>query len=135
MAAVWPPPGVHASFVVGYVKLDFKGPDWSWLWVLTNLLFVCVAEEALFRGFIQEQLSQIFRSQKNGSIWALRIAAILFGLAHFKGGWILVGLAIVAGVFYGLAYKETRRVEAPILTHFAFNLIHFVAFTYPALRP
>jgi membrane protease YdiL (CAAX protease family) len=42
-------------------------------------------------------------------------------------------LATVAGLFYGAAYLRTRRIEGAILTHFALNAVHFLAFTYPAL--
>jgi membrane protease YdiL (CAAX protease family) len=45
----------------------------------------------------------------------------------------LVLLATIAGLFYGAAYLRTRRIEGAILTHFALNAAHFLAFTYPAL--
>ncbi len=46
---------------------------------------------------------------------------------------VTVGLATIAGLFYGYAYWKTNRLEASILVHFGLNLIHFVAFSYPAL--
>ena len=118
----------------GYVKVDFKWVEFSGLWLIVNLIFACVAEEALFRGFLQERLSAVLKPWKNGSILALLLTSILFGLAHFKGGTTLIVFATLAGIFYGLAYLRTKRLEASILTHFAVNAIHFLAFTYPALR-
>jgi membrane protease YdiL (CAAX protease family) len=39
----------------------------------------------------------------------------------------------VAGLHYAAAYLVTRRIEGAILTHFALNATHFLAFTYPGL--
>lgn len=103
------------------------------IWALTNLLFTCVAEEALFRQFIQHKLTLQLKNIKGGADWALIIAALLFGLAHYSGGKKYVFLATVAGLGYGLIFRRTRRIEASILTHFALNLAHFLFFTYPAL--
>jgi membrane protease YdiL (CAAX protease family) len=61
------------------------------------------------------------------------MSALLFGLAHARGGAPLVLLATVAGLFYGAAYLRARRIEGAILTHFALNAVHFLAFSYPAL--
>jgi hypothetical protein len=39
------------------------------------------------------------------------------------------------GGFGGVrAFMKTDRVGAGIVTHFMVNSVHFVAFTYPALR-
>lgn len=62
------------------------------------------------------------------------LASLMFGLAHFKGGISYVMLATVAGVGYGFVYQKTKRIESSILVHFAVNTIHFLFFTYPALR-
>ena len=68
---------------------------------------------------------------KFGALWGVAIAALLFGIAHAKGGPLLIVLASIAGVGYGYAYLSSKRIEAAILTHFALNALHFVAFTYP----
>lgn len=122
------------SFVTGYVRLDLKWFEFSWLWLLVNLLFTCVAEEALFRGFLQEQLSKGMQHWRFGTAGSWIIASVLFGLVHFPAGRSYAFLATVAGLFYGYAYLKTRRIEASILVHFSVNAIHFLAFTYPALK-
>ena len=123
------------SFASGYVRFDPKFPPEAWLWMMVNLCYTCVAEEALFRGFIQAQLQRVWENVKYGKWLALIIASILFGLAHAAGGPAYVVLASIAGVGYGWAYQRTRRIEASILTHFALNATHFFLFTYPALQP
>jgi membrane protease YdiL (CAAX protease family) len=64
---------------------------------------------------------------------ALGVTAILFGLAHFGGGWQYVCAATVAGLGYGWAYQRTQRVEAAMAVHFGNNALHFLLFTYPSL--
>lgn len=121
------------SFLFHYVQFDPKLPGSLLIWSCTNLLFVCVAEEGFFRGFIQKYLSLAFQNNKYGNLLAVSVASILFGLAHFSGGILYVLLAFIAGMGYGFIYFRTQRIEASIITHFILNLIHFLFFTYPAL--
>ena len=123
------------SVAIGYVRFEPKFPAETWLWPRVNFSFVCLAEEALFRGFIQAQLQRLWRRWSWGAWLALAVAAVLFGLAHAAGGVSYVLLATVAGLGYGWIYQRTRRIEASILTHFVLNTVHFLAFTYPALQP
>jgi len=121
------------ALLVGYVTFDFKLVPYTALFLMTNLLFTCVTEEAFFRGFMQEQLTQLLPQRPHCAYLALFLSALLFGVAHGHGGPVLVVLAAIAGIGYGYAYLTTRRIEASILTHFAVNAVHFVVFTYPSL--
>lgn len=121
------------ALLIGYVEPDFKIPPYTVTFLITNLLFTCVTEEAFFRGFMQEQLMRGMNGLRGGTALAAAISAVLFGIAHAKGGALLVLLATVAGVHYAYAYLSTRRVEAAIMTHFTLNSVHFIAFTYPSL--
>lgn len=123
------------SMATGYVRFAPKWPPETWLFFWANLCFTCFAEEALFRGFIQAQLTVAWRRLRHGAALALVTAALLFGLAHAGGGAAYVALSTIAGVGYGWAYlRSGQRLEASILTHFALNAVHFVGFTYPALQ-
>ncbi|MBP2655739.1 MAG: hypothetical protein H6Q73_3308 [Firmicutes bacterium] len=121
------------AILVGNVHFDPKLPECLWIWSITNLLFVCTAEEGFFRGFIQKNLAMIFANHQWGKPIALIITSLFYGLIHFSGGIIYVGLVVVAGIGYGWIYQKTNHIEASILTHFALNLIHILFFTYPAL--
>ena len=123
------------SLGIGYVRFDPKFPPETWLWLVVNLCFTCVAEEAFFRAFLQAGLQRLWARVPHGAWLALGTAAFLFGLAHAGGGPIYVALATVAGAGYGWTYLRTGRIEASILTHFALNTAHFFWFTYPALQP
>lgn len=122
-----------AALTAGYVRFDPKFPPESWLWLWANLCLTCMAEEALFRGFIQAGLQQAWRDRRGGEWLALSVAAVLFGLVHAGGGPTYVVLSTLAGVGYGWVFLRTGRIEASILTHFALNAVHFLGFTYPAL--
>ncbi|WP_298775441.1 type II CAAX endopeptidase family protein [uncultured Shewanella sp.] len=114
--------------LLGALKPELSLPGWWWLFAFNNLILVCVAEEALFRGFFQQVISA-----KCGWIIGLLIASILFGLAHFAGGALLMIFATLAGIGYGLIFHFTGRLWAAILCHFAFNFAHLAFFTYPML--
>lgn len=121
------------GLLVGYVDVDVKLLAYTPVYLVLNLLFTCVMEEAFFRGFIQEQLARAMARWKAGPAIAMGVAALLFGLAHARGGWLFAGLATLAGLGYGYAYLRSKRIETAILTHLALNGIHFIAFTYPRL--
>lgn len=116
---------------IGYVRWDPKWPPQVWTFLSINLLFTCVAEEAFFRGVIQEQLTQALEPHPRLIVLPILASALLFGLAHAGGGLPLVALATLAGLGYSVVYAITRRVEAAILVHFAVNAVHFVSFSYP----
>jgi membrane protease YdiL (CAAX protease family) len=119
------------SIALGYIRWEPKMPSHLPLWMMSNLFFTCVAEEGFFRGFLQQSLSK--SNHRSASIIAILIAALLFGLTHYTGGFYYVLLATVAGIFYGSIYCLTKRIEASIITHFFLNLTHLLLFTYPAL--
>lgn len=116
---------------LGHIRWDPKLSIEMIVWSFNNLLFVCVAEEMLFRGVIQRSLDGRLSERCQGRKIALIVAAVLFGLAHFKGGLVYVILSTMAGLFYGYIFYKTRKVENSILVHFLLNQCHLVLFTYP----
>ncbi len=117
------------SYIFGYVRYDFKVPEFLWFWILNNLFITCIAEEALFRGFLQRHFMTYMPP-----LVAIGISSLFFGLLHYWGGWKYMILATLGGLFYGYQYHQTNRLEFSILTHFLVNLIHLIFFTYPALK-
>ncbi len=123
------------SYLVGYVRVSPKLPVFTIIFLVVNLLFVCVAEETFFRGFLQDRLARYLQGRQVAGAGTIAVVAcaLLYGLVHFAGGPVYVLLASVAGLGYGYAYWRTQRVEAPILAHFVLNAVHFIGFTYPTL--
>ncbi|WP_429129045.1 CPBP family intramembrane glutamic endopeptidase [Aeromonas media] len=114
------------AWQLGALKPEVGLPHWWWLFALNNLLFTCVAEEALFRGLIQQGVAS--RSKP----WlGLLVASLLFGAAHLAGGPLLVLFAALAGACYGLAFLLSGRLSVAIAIHFLFNFAHLALFTYP----
>ena len=85
-------------------------------WIFT-FFFIAIPEELFFRGWIQNLLER-----RMGRYAALLLTSALFGLAHFNKrsvhfNWRYVLLAAVAGIFYGRAWRQQRRVAASAITH------------------
>ncbi|MBH0038646.1 CPBP family intramembrane glutamic endopeptidase [Pseudoalteromonas sp. SWN166] len=121
-----------AALTLGLVSFNPKVPDFWLTFIAINLLFTCVAEEALFRGLLQTKLSKIITSTRL-AILAPVIAASVFALAHFAGGTNYVLVSFIAGLGYGYVFYKTQRLEWAILCHWLVNVCHFFLFTYPML--
>lgn len=116
---------------LGYLQWQPKWTPLFWLWATSNLFFTCLSEEALFRGFIQRELAQALAGKPYGTWLPIAVSALLFGAAHFAGGWSYVALATAAGLGYAFIYHRTQSIEMAMLAHFALNATHFLLFTYP----
>ena len=82
-----------------------------------TFFFIAVPEELFFRGWMQNLLER-----RIGRMASLLLTAILFGLSHFNKravhfNWRYVLLAMLAGIFYGRAWRQHRRVGASSITH------------------
>ncbi len=110
----------------GGLAIEPHNPPWLWTFILANLFFVSLAEEALFRGYLQQRLSGWL-----GNYASLFITAAIFGAAHIGGGALLAIFAGLAGVIYGLGWLWSGRLWVATLFHFALNLLHLLFFTYP----
>ena len=117
-----------APFLVGLgLTLGFLHPHThrlSPLMLLTGILawihvflFIALPEELYFRAWLQNILER-----RLGRKAALVVASLIFGLSHFNKrsthfNWSYVLLATIAGIFYGRAWREQRRVPASTITH------------------
>ena len=120
--AFFTPPVLLLGFFLGFIHLHANLPGFGtailrWLEIF---LFVALPEELFFRSWMQNLLER-----RTGRIAALVIASILFGLSHFNKrntadahfNWRYVLLASIAGIFYGRAWRERRRMPASMITH------------------
>ncbi len=93
-------------------------PTWIYIFI-----FIAVPEELYFRAWVQNLLER-----RVGRRAALAITSVLFGLSHFNKrsvhfNWRYVLLASIAGIFYGRAWREQRRVPASAITHASVDAI------------
>jgi membrane protease YdiL (CAAX protease family) len=81
------------------------------LWVLA------LGEEFFFRGLLQQWVTEWLKSEWAGLI----LTSLLFGAAHlwFRvfPNWRLAAVAAVAGLFYGLAFRQAKSIRASMVTH------------------
>ncbi|WP_340610660.1 CPBP family intramembrane glutamic endopeptidase [Xenorhabdus bharatensis] len=112
--------------MLGGLAVELHLPGWFPAFVVANILFVSLAEEALFRGYIQQKLSQWMNPY-----FALLITSLLFGAAHFAGGGLLMAFATLAGLIYGIAWMWSGRLWVAVGFHFTLNVLHLLFYTYP----
>jgi membrane protease YdiL (CAAX protease family) len=107
------------GLVLGFIHPHINRPPVATAalrWVAI-FFFTAVPEELFFRAWVQNLLER-----RVGRRAALVIASALFGLSHFNKrsayfNWRYVVLATIAGIFYGRAWREHRRVPASTITH------------------
>lgn len=117
--ALYMPIAISLGLSLGFLHLHASAP-----WprqlpgsFLFTFFFIAVPEELFFRGWLQNLLERRIRRYP-----ALLLTAVLFGLSHFNKrsthfNWRYVLLAALAGIFYGRAWRQQRRVGASAMTH------------------
>jgi membrane protease YdiL (CAAX protease family) len=115
---------VGLGLTLGFLHPHGNVPQLSmilkWIYIF---IFIAVPEELFFRAWVQNLLER-----RVGRRAALAITAVVFGLSHFNKrstqfNWRYVILASIAGIFYGRAWRERRRVPASAITHASVDAI------------
>lgn len=116
--AFYAPFAIPLGLALGFLHAHRVAVPWWFLlaWLYTAV-FIAIPEEIFFRAWMQNLLER-----RLGRVPALIVTSILFGLSHFNKralhfNWQYVLLAIIAGIFYGRAWREDRRVAASAITH------------------
>ena len=113
------PVAILLGLALGFLHVHAQWPQgWRLATALIfTFFFIAVPEELFFRGWMQNLLER-----RVGRGWSLAVTAVIFGLSHFNKravhfNWRYVLLAAIAGVFYGRAWRQERRVGASVITH------------------
>jgi membrane protease YdiL (CAAX protease family) len=115
---------VGLGLTLGFLHPHGNVPQLSMILKWTYIfIFIAVPEELFFRAWVQNLLER-----RVGRRTALAITAVVFGLSHFNKrsthfNWRYVILASIAGIFYGRAWRERRRVPASAITHASVDAI------------
>jgi membrane protease YdiL (CAAX protease family) len=112
-------------------------------WLIT-FFFVALPEELFFRGLLQNLLERRFQTSATSKLGALQtpdhpltrtpartrallLASVIFGLSHFNKplpfNWRYVILATIAGIFYGRAWLDRRRLGCSAITHATVDVV------------
>jgi uncharacterized protein len=136
--------GLALGFIHPHANLPRPSMILTWIYIF---VFIAVPEELYFRAWVQNLLEARLtslmgaRARTDASLGAVPVAAsrtaqrlalvitsVLFGLSHFNKrsahfNWRYVVLATLAGIFYGRAWREKRRVPASAITHASVDAI------------
>ena len=123
--------GLALGFLHPHANIPRPSMILTWVYIF---IFIAVPEELFFRAWVQNLLERRLGSWLDpvaARKAALAIASVLFGLSHFNKrllgpghfNWYYVVLATVAGIFYGRAWREDRRVPASAITHTSVDAI------------
>ncbi len=105
--------------------IGFTQPEWPTRneWTQLPLVFfgtlwvLALGEELFFRGLMQQWMIGWLKNEWAGLI----VTSILFGSLHvFKEpfpNWRFVVLATLAGVFYGMAFRQGKGIRSSMVTH------------------
>jgi len=106
----------------------------GWLpWLLYQFLYVAVAEEIFFRGYVLGLLQRLPTnlSSRHPRVWqgiGILISALIFALFHvLQAGGIPALLIFFPALVFGWLLVYTRSLVAPVLFHGLANLFYAVA--------
>ncbi len=109
------------------------GAQHDWLtWLLYQFLYIAVAEEFFFRGYVQANVLKVlncgrWRSSRTDQGIAVLISASCFALAHvIVQGQITSAVTFLPGVILAWLFNRTRTLLAPILFHGLANVTYAV---------
>lgn len=124
--------GLHWNVIAWDPKLPLIAP----LWLVIQLFFVAIPEEAFFRGFLQKQLYDWIGNHRFlNALGSITVTSLIFTLFHilYIGNVHYLLLIFAAGLLYGTLFQWTKAIESSIVCHFLLNTVHFFFFTYPLL--
>lgn len=101
----------------------------TWLsFIFYQFMYVAVAEEVFFRGYVQTNISQLVKAsffpRTDKHIWpVIVLSAGVFALAHIiVKGQIIAGLTFVPGLVLAWLFHRSRSLIAPVLFHGLANI-------------
>ena len=112
------PIAILLGLALGFIEFHRRIPSVSQAVsaLLVTFFFIAIPEETFFRGLLQNMIEP-----RLGRLRALLVASVIFGLSHFNKplpfNWRYVILATIAGIFYGRAWLDRRRLLSSGITH------------------
>jgi len=104
------------------------GPDGWFTWLIYQFMYVAVAEEVFFRGYIQGNVMKwLGDARPAGQYIAMVVSAGCFALAHVVvQGQITSLFAFLPGLVLAWLFLRTRSLLAPVLFHGIANVSYGV---------
>lgn len=104
-------------------------------WILYQFMYVAVAEEIFFRGYLQSNILSLLSTtgamQCRQRQWiSIVLSAACFAIAHvIVLGQVISALTFLPGLILGWLFIRTRTLLAPILFHALANIFYCVIAT------
>ncbi len=112
------------SFGLGLPLQPVQPKEQGWVsWLFYQFMYVAVAEEVFFRGYVQNNILRLTNPDKDGQrrLWmwlSIVLSAACFAVAHIiVWGQIISVLIFLPGLICGWLFIRTRSLLAPILFH------------------
>jgi len=108
-----------------------EGQNWA-CWLFYQFMYVAVAEEVFFRGYVQGNIFRLTSTMKLEQCglqqWiSITLSAACFAAAHIiVTGKIISVLTFLPGLILGWLFTRTRSLLAPILFHGLANICYFL---------
>jgi uncharacterized protein len=117
------PVAAAAGWALDFTHPHLRYPEWEKTTIIAIATFfgtlwvLALGEEFFFRGLLQQWMTGWLKNE-----WgALAATSLLFGSVHLWyrsfPNWRFAVLAAVAGVFYGLAFRQAKSIRASMVTH------------------
>lgn len=109
-----------------------KGNVGQWLFlILAGWLLGAFCEEIAYRGYIQQRIAGLFRSEKAGVIAAVLVSSAFFGFAHAEQGVVGAAVTAVDALFFScVRIRFGGNTWAAILAHGFSNTIGITVFFF-----
>lgn len=115
-------------FLLKYYKVQLPlcpvVPEGRWFsWLIYQFLYVAVAEETFFRGYLQSNILRLLTIAVAKNLASLELTSIIISAAVFAiSHSVLLGNAMpiitfFPGLIFGWVFVKTRSLLAPILFH------------------
>jgi membrane protease YdiL (CAAX protease family) len=108
-----------------------RNHNWA-CWIFYQFMYVAVAEEVFFRGYLQSNILMLTGTIECQRRWLWRwisivLSAACFAVAHIIiGGQVVSVLTFLPGLVLGWLFVRTGSLLAPILFHGLANTCYFI---------
>ncbi len=115
---------------VQHFKMSFGHPWQFGLSIVGIVLAVPIAEELVFRGFLQ-----VWLRQRISALWAIFLTSMVFSTFHYSSlyGWnnlTLLPQLFLLSCFLGVLFEYRQNIWAPIGLHSIFNFVSTLLIVY-----
>ena len=121
------------SFGLGLPLQPVQPKEQGWVnWLFYQFMYVAVAEEVFFRGYVQNNILRLTKPGKDGQsrLWkwlSIVLSATCFAVAHIIiQGKAIFALTFLPGLVLGWLFIRTKFLLAPILFHGLANICYYL---------